>query len=502
MSERSDPRHDRRRDRLVRPPGWENPHPAERYNLVVIGGGTGGLVAAAGAAGMGAKVALVERGRLGGDCLNTGCVPSKALLRCARAAANARRAGEFGVRVEGEPEVDFPAVMERMRRIRAEIAIHDSAERLRDRGVDVFFGEASFAGPAAVAVGHQTLAFHRAIVATGARPAEPPVEGLAEAGFRTSETVFSLTGLPDRLAVVGGGPVGCEIAQAFARFGSRVTMVEMTDRLLPNDDPDASAVVAEALRRDGVEVATGCTVERVESVAGGKRLHLEGENGRGVVEVDEIFVATGRAPNVEGLDLERAGIGTGEGSGIEVDDRLRTANPRVYAIGDVLPGPRFTHLSDAQARVALRNALFPGSAKASALAIPWCTFTDPEVAQAGHTSASAAEAGIEIRTLTRPLEEVDRAVLDGETAGFARVHLEKGGDAIVGATMVARHAGEMISEMTLAIEAGVGLEAVGDAIHPYPTQAEAWKQLGDEYRRSRLTPWVRKAFELWFRWRR
>lgn len=500
MSERSDPRHDRRRDRLVRPPGWENPRPAERYNLVVIGGGTGGLVAAAGAAGMGAKVALVERGRLGGDCLNTGCVPSKALLRCARAAANARRAGEFGVRVEGEPEVDFPAVMERMRRIRAEIAVHDSAERLRDRGVDVFFGEASFAGPAAVAVGHQTLAFHRAIVATGARPAEPPVEGLAEAGFRTSETVFSLTGLPDRLAVVGGGPVGCEIAQAFARFGSRVTMVEMTDRLLPNDDPDASSVVAEALRRDGVEVATGWTVERVESVAGGKRLHLEGEDGRRAVAVDEIFVATGRAPNVEGLDLERAGIGTGEGSGIEVDDRLRTANPRVYAIGDVLPGLRFTHLSDAQARVALRNALFPGSAKASALTIPWCTFTDPEVAQAGHTSASAAEAGIEIRTLTLPLEEVDRAVLDGETAGFARVHLEKGGDAIVGATMVARHAGEMISEMTLAIEAGVGLEAVGDTIHPYPTQAEAWKQLGDEYRRSRLTPLVRKAFELWFRW--
>lgn len=502
MSERSDPRHDRRRDRLVRPPGWENPRPAERYNLVVIGGGTGGLVAAVGAAGLGAKVALVERRRLGGDCLNTGCVPSKALLRCARVAANARRAGDFGIRVGGEPEVDFPAVMERMRRIRAEIAVHDSAERLRDHGVDVFFGEASFAGPAAVAVGHHTLAFHRAIVATGARPAEPPVEGLAETGFLTSETVFSLSGLPVRLAVVGGGPVGCEIAQAFARFGSRVTVVEMTDRLLPNDDPDASAAVAEALRRDGIDVATGCTVERVEPVAGAKRLHLEGEEGRGVVEVDEIFVATGRAPNVEGLGLEAAGIGSGDGRGIEVDDRLRTANPRVYAIGDVLPGPRFTHLSDAQARLALRNALFPGSEKASALTIPWCTYTDPEVAQAGHTSASAAEAGIEIRTLTRPLGEVDRAVLDGETAGFARVHLEEGGDAIVGATMVARHAGEMISEMTLAIAAGVGLEAVGDAIHPYPTQAEAWKQLGDEYRRSRLTRLVRKAFELWFSWRR
>lgn len=495
--------HDERTNRLTGPTDWEIPTPAESYNLVVVGAGTAGLVSAAGAAGMGARVALVERERLGGDCLHHGCVPSKALIRCARAAAEARRAHALGVRV-GDVEVDFPAVMERMRRLRAEIALEDSVARFQDLGVDVFLGEGRFVAEDAIEVEDARLAFDRAVIATGARVAAPPIAGLEDAGYLTNESLFSLDERPRRMAVIGGGPIGCEMAQTFARFGTSVTLFELLPRLLPNDDPDAADLVARALLDDGVDLELDAEIVRVEPDGEERTLVVRRDGGsESRFRVDRILVAAGRIPNLEGLALESAGIAYEEGDGIELDDGLRTTNPRVYAAGDVAGRHAFTHVADAHARLVLQNALFPGpSKKVSRLTVPWCTYTDPEVAHVGHTAESAAEAGIEIRTLTRPLHAVDRAVLESQTEGFARIRLRKGGDEIVGATIVASHAGEWISEMTAWIEAGEGLESLASVIHPYPTQAEALGRLADEVRRERLTPLVRWVFERWFAWRR
>lgn len=495
--------HDRLLLERVRPPDWRNPEPATRYDLVAVGAGTAGLVAAAGAAGLGARVALIERGLMGGDCLNHGCVPSKALLACARVAADARDAGRFGVRIGAGVSVDFPAVMERMRRLRAGLAVNDAAARFRDLGVDVFLGEAAFTGPDRLAVEGRTLAFHRAVITTGGRPAAPPVQGLADAGFLTSETVFSLTALPSRLAIVGGGPIGCEMGQAFARFGSRVTLIHQGARLLPRDDADAGERVRAALERDGVEVLLGFDLARVEDGRRGKRCVAQRGADLRSIEVDSILVAAGRTPGVTGLGLERAGVEFDPRKGVRVDDGLRTTSSRIYAAGDaVAGGQRFTHVADAHARIVIRNALFPGSRKASALMIPWCTYTDPEVARAGHSAETAWAEGVEVQSFTQPLKEVDRAVLEGEEEGFARIHVRAGGGEIVGATIVARHAGEMISEVTLAMEVEAGLSALSRTIHPYPTQAEALRKIGDAYERTRLTPIVRWLIGKWLAWRR
>lgn len=477
------------------PPDWTNPEPAERYNLVVLGAGTAGLVTAAGAVGLGAKVALVERHLMGGDCLNVGCVPSKSLIRSARAAHDARDAGRFGVRVGGEVAVDFPAVMERVRRVRADISANDSVGRFRDLGVDVFLGEGRFTGDDTVEVAGRTLRFARAVVATGARAVEPDVPGLAEAGFLTNETVFSLTERPERLAVLGAGPLGCELAQAFQRLGVRVTQIQRKGQILTREDPDAAAVVAEAMRRDGVDVRLATTLARVEQTATGKRLHLETPDGEEAVEVDAILVGAGRAPNVQDLGLDAVGVQYDERHGIEVDDRLRTTNPRIFAAGDVCLKYKFTHTADAAARIVLQNALFWGRKKVSALTIPWCTYTDPEIAHVGLYEAAARERGIEVDTFTERFEDVDRAVADGETEGLLKVHLRRGSDHILGATLVARHAGETISELTLAMTAGIGLGKVASTIHPYPTQAEAVKHVADAYNRTRLTPRMRSLFE-------
>ncbi|HJR53039.1 MAG TPA: mercuric reductase, partial [Gemmatimonadota bacterium] len=469
----------------VRPPDWINPAPAKRYNLVVVGGGTAGLVSAAGAAGLGARVALVERGLLGGDCLNTGCVPSKALLASARTAAP-----------------DFAAAMDRMRRIRAELADHDSAPRFRELGVDVFLGEARFVTPDAVEVEGARLRFARAVIATGARPAVPSIPGLAEAGYLTSETVFDLTAPPARLAILGGGPIGCELAQAFARFGSRVVIVEREERLLPAEDPDVSEVIRDALSADGVELALGAMLVRVERTPSGIRLTLDQPAGRRSVETDAILVAAGRSPDVAGLGLEAAGVELDVRGTIRTDDRLRTTNPRIYAAGDVVGGRQFTHLADAHARIVLRNALFPGSAKVSALTVPECTFTDPEVARVGHTLASAAAAGLRPRAFVQPFDAVDRARLEGEEHGFARVLVEERGDAIVAATIVGRHAGELIAIVALAMESGAGLADLAGIVWPYPTRAQVLGAIADQYQRSRIGPRARGILARWMAWRR
>jgi pyruvate/2-oxoglutarate dehydrogenase complex dihydrolipoamide dehydrogenase (E3) component len=482
----------------VHPEGWVNPRPAARYHLVVVGAGTAGLVSAAGAAGLGARVALVERHLMGGDCLNVGCVPSKGILRAARAWEEARQAaGRFGgPAVGGAPS--FGAAMERMRRLRAGISPHDSAERFRSLGIDVFLGDGRFVAPDAVEVDGRRLRFRRAVIATGARAAVPPLPGLAEAGYRTNETIFNLTALPRRLAVLGCGPIGCELAQAFARFSSEVTLLGRPPRVLRREDDDAAALVAAALARDGVRLDLGVKVTAVRRDGLDKVLAIEGDGGRRELAVDEILVATGRQPNVDGLGLEAAGVRF-TATGVEVDDRLRTANPRIYACGDVASPFQFTHVADAQARIVIQNALFFGRAKASALTVPWCTYTSPEVAHVGLYERDARDRGLEVESLTVPLADNDRAVLDGEDEGFLRVHLQRGSDHILGATLVAEHAGDMLGELCLAVTQGIGLGSIAGVIHPYPTQAEVIKKAADTWRRGKLTPRVKKLFGWWFR---
>jgi pyruvate/2-oxoglutarate dehydrogenase complex dihydrolipoamide dehydrogenase (E3) component len=485
----------------VHPLDWVNPVPAGRYNLVVIGAGTAGLVMAAGAAGLGARVALVERDLMGGDCLNVGCVPSKALLRSARAAADARAAAGFGVRIDGAIEVDFAAVMARLRRERAAIAPHDSAARFRGLGVDVFLGEARFTGPDAIAVGGRTLRYARAAVATGARATIPDVPGLAAAGALTNETVFSLTALPARLGVIGAGPVGCELAQAFARLGSRVTLVTGSGGVLPRDDRDAASIVAAALTRDGVAIEIGARLTRAERIGDVRRLTLGDGPGARTLDVDAVLVAAGRSPSVD-LGLEAAGIAYDRVRGVQVDDRLRTTNPRVFAAGDVCSTARFTHLSDAHARLVIRNALFAGRSRASTLIVPHCTYTDPEIAQVGLTRAEADRQGLAMDSFRVDLDRVDRARLDGESEGFAALHVARKGGRLLGATIVARHAGDLVSEITALMRAGAGIGSLADTIHPYPTQAEVWRKAADAWNRTRLTPAVKRLFARWLAWQR
>lgn len=486
----------------ARPPEWTNPTPTGPYNLVVIGAGTAGLVAAAGAAGLGAKVALIERGLMGGDCLNFGCVPSKALIRCARAMADVRRAAEFGIAVPGNPGVDFAAVMARMRRLRAQLSSHDSAQRFLELGVDVYLGEAIFTGRDSVDVNGQALRFSKALIATGSRAAIPPIEGIQETGYLTNETAFSLTELPPRLAVIGAGPIGCELAQAFARFGSRVTLIEIAPRILPKDDPDAARVVSASMDREGVAIVCGGEVKSIRREGDECVLHLDRSGTAQIVRADRILVGVGRAPNVASLNLDAAGVECVAKDGVIVNDYLQTTNPRIYAAGDVASPYKFTHAADAMARIVLRNALFFGREKASKLTIPWCTYTDPEVAHVGLNQQEIDRRGLPVQTIEVPMRGVDRAVLDGDEEGFLRVYLRKGSDRIVGATLVARHAGDLISEFTAAMTSRVGLCALAQTIYPYPTQAEVIKKAADAYNRRRLTPAVKRAFAALLAWRR
>jgi pyruvate/2-oxoglutarate dehydrogenase complex dihydrolipoamide dehydrogenase (E3) component len=470
--------HDQKLRANVKPPDWANPTPAGRYQLVVIGAGPAGLVCAAGAAGLGAKVALVERDLMGGDCLNVGCVPSKTLLRAARAATEVRRAREFGIRVP-EPEVDFAAVMERVRRVRAELSAVDAAERFRGLGVDVFLGDARFANENTVEVNGAKLRFGRCVIATGARPVIPDIPGLMQSRWFTNETIFTLTELPRRLLVIGGGPVGCELAQAFARLGSNVSLHpsgrRTPGRLLPKEDDDASDLLHAALRRDGVQI-------------------------EGTADFDAVLVAAGRAPNVEGLNLAAAGVRFDTKDGVTVDDRLRTTNPRVFAAGDTCSlGYRFTHAADAMARLVIRNALFPTKGTASSLVIPWCTYTDPEVGRVGLNEMEAEGAGAAVDVYRHDLAQLDRAAADG-AKGFIKVLTAKSTDRIVGATIVGPHAGELIGTLSLAMTNGIGLKRLAGTVFPYPTYTEALRKVADQFNRTRLTPFAKRLLETWLKW--
>ncbi len=480
----------------VAPADWTNPTPQGRYNLVVIGAGSGGLVTAAGAAGLGAKVALIEKHALGGDCLNVGCVPSKALLAAAKRAAAVRDAADFHVRVPDGAGVDFPAVMDRMRKLRATIAPHDSAERFRNLGIDVFLGEGKFTDGETVKVGDHELKFAKAVIATGARAVLLPIPGLKEAEPLTNETLFSLTERPERLAMIGAGPIGCEMAQAFTRFGCAVTIFELADHILPREDPDAADVVRKALEHDGVTLLNGAKIERVEKDGDLRRIHYELDGESKTLEIDEIVLGVGRAPNVEGMGLEAAEVRFDPREGVEVSETLRTSNKRIFAVGDVCMKHKFTHMADFTARAVIQNALFGGRKKHVDLLVPWCTYTQPEIAHVGLYEAEAKEKfGETLKTFRRDFAEVDRALLEGDTEGFVKVHAVNG--EIVGATIVGEHAGDMISEISVAMRAGMKLGALASVIHPYPTAAEAIRQIGDAYNRDKLTPTVAKLFNWW-----
>ena len=482
----------------VHPDAWVNPTPAGRYHLVVVGAGTAGLIAASFAAGAGARVALVERELMGGDCLNVGCVPSKSILRSSRFFAEQRAAAALGW-TASRATPDFASVMERMRRIRARISPHDSAARYRDeKGIDVFLGEGTFTGETTLEVAGETLRFRRAVVASGARAARLPIPGLEDAGYLTNATVFNLTECPDRLAVIGGGPIGAERAQAFQRLGAQVTLLEMSPRLLPREDPDAAAIVQAELERDGVRLVLGATIQRVELDGDERRVFLATDRGDEIVSVNRILVAAGRRPNTEGLGLETAGVNHDQ-RGITVDDTLQTSNSRIYAAGDVCMAWQFTHAAEDAARIAVQNALFPGRRRLSTLTMPWCTYTDPEVAHVGLSAQQAETQGVRVTTYTQPWQTVDRALTDGEDEGFVRIHTRHGTDEILGATIVARHAGEMISEVTLAMVAKLGLSTLSGVIHPYPTQSDAIRRTAFQYSVGRVTPLVKQLLGLWFR---
>ncbi|MEQ9406600.1 MAG: mercuric reductase [Fuerstiella sp.] len=494
--------HNRVLEANVHPPEWQNPTPARPYHLVVIGAGTAGLVTAAGAAGLGARVALIERELMGGDCLNVGCVPSKGVIRAARVAATVRDADPFGVNVPAGVTFDFSRAMERMRRLRSRISPNDSAKRFSEMGIDVYFGQGTFVNDNTVTVTQRDrsvreLKFRKAVVCTGARASAPPVPGLDSVDYLTNENLFSLTELPKRFGIIGSGPVGSEMAQSFARFGSEVFLFEKAGHILTREDSDAAAVVQNQFERDGVRLMLNSEDMAVKSTGDGRICVSVTRNGTpSDTIVDQLLVAVGRAPNTEGLNLEGVDVKY-DRSGVEVDDHLQTTNPRIYAAGDICSKYKFTHAADFQARIVIQNALFAigpfGRKKASDLIIPWATYTSPEIAHVGLYEHDARDAGIEVDTYIQQLAEVDRAILEGQDEGFVKVHTKKGTDEIVGATIVAENAGDMISEISVAMANRVGLSGIGGTIHPYPTQAEAIRKLGDQLNRTKLTPTARRV---------
>ena len=492
----------------VHPPDWKNPTPDGRYNLVVIGAGTAGLITSLVAASLGAKVALIERFLMGGDCLNVGCVPSKAVIRAAHMAHEARGASAIGLGVADARLPDFAAAMERMREIRARISHDDAAKRYQaEFGVEIFFGNARFTGPRTVDVDGTALEFAKAVIASGARAAAPPVPGLAEAGYLDNETVFTLTERPRRLAVIGSGPIGCELAQAFRRLGSEVTLFEMAPQILTREDPDAVAIVEKAFVRDGIEIVLGCKLERVERRGAEQLIQLScPKAGPRALAFDEILVGAGRAPNVEGMGLEAVGVEYDVRAGIQVDDFLRTTNPRIYAAGDCAMAWKFTHAADAAAKIVVQNALFSlgplGKKRLSQLVMPWCTYTDPEIAHVGLYERDAKARGLALDTYQVPIERANRAVTDGQEEGLVKIHVKKGTAEIVGATVVAAHAGDLITQLTLAITQKIPLGAFTNVIYPYPTQGEAIKAAAGLFTRTRLTPRVRRLFTALMRLRR
>lgn len=472
-------------------------------NLVVIGGGSAGLIAAYVAATVRARVTLIEAGRMGGDCLNTGCVPSKALIRCARVARTFRDAERYGVRSVA-PEIDFPRVMARVRDAIDTIAPKDSMERYRSLGVDCVAGRARLVDPHHVEVDDRLISTRSVVLAAGASPLVPPIPGLDAVEALTSENVWALDALPERLLVMGGGPIGCELAQAFQRLGSRVTLVDMEQRLLPREDPDVSAHMEGVLRREGMDVRLGHKATSVEpgTIPGSGTLSAETADGSAALPFDRILVAVGRRPSSGDLGLEALGIETADNGAVQVDAYLRTACRNVFACGDLVGPYQFTHMAAHQAWYASVNALFGRFRKLAVNydVVPWATFTDPEVARVGLSEEQARSQGRDVEVTVYPLDDLDRAVAEGETAGWVKLITAPGKDRILGATIVAPGAGELIGEIITAMTHGLGLKKLMSTIHVYPTMTEAVKLSAGAWRRrhvpERLLGWVGRVHDL------
>jgi pyruvate/2-oxoglutarate dehydrogenase complex dihydrolipoamide dehydrogenase (E3) component/uncharacterized membrane protein YdjX (TVP38/TMEM64 family) len=486
--------------------GWRRPAKFDR-NLVVIGAGSAGLVSAYIAAAVKAKVTLVEKHRMGGDCLNTGCVPSKALLRSAKFLAHVRRAREFGI-AGADARFDFAEVMERVQKVVRAVEPHDSVERYRALGVECLRGEAVLTSPWTVevrtAAETKTLATRSIVIAAGARPFVPPIPGIGETGFLTSDTVWEIRKLPGRLLVLGGGPIGCELAQAFARLGSQVTQVEMLPRLLIREDPEVSALVEAQFRDEGIRVLTGHAAKEFLLRDGAKVMAAEHEGRRVEIEFDQLLVAVGRVANTAGYGLEQLGIAVSRSRTIEANEYLQTKYPNIYVCGDAAGPFQFTHTASHQAWYAAVNALFGRFRKfrVDYRVIPWATFTEPEVARVGLNEQDAREKGIPFEVTTYGLEDLDRAIAEGEARGFVKVLTVPGKDRILGVTIAGEHAGDLIAEFVLAMKQNIGLNRILGTIHIYPTLAEANKYAAGQWKKAhaphRLLAWVER-YHAWER---
>jgi pyruvate/2-oxoglutarate dehydrogenase complex dihydrolipoamide dehydrogenase (E3) component len=474
------------------------------YNVIVIGAGTAGLVTAAATAGLGGRVALIERNKMGGDCLNYGCVPSKAIIASARVIHTIRNASRWGLKKQ-DPVFEFEDVFTSMRSQRAKIAPHDSVERFESLGVDVFLGEAKFVSARELVVNDQILRAKNFVIATGTRPGIPPIQGLETISFLTNETIFhELPKKPDSMIVLGGGPIGCELAQAMSRLGVKVTIVEMLDQILLKEDRDVADWMQKQLEAEGIRVLCSSRVTRAATRDGKIDLELargasdtrELEPSR--IEGDTLLVSTGRVPNLENLNLEAAGVKY-QSNGVAVNAFLQTSQPHIYAAGDVVGPYQFTHAADAQARAVVRNILMPSQflrQKMDYSVVPWCTYTDPEIARAGLSEREAKERGIEYELIHVRIDELDRPIVEREELGFVKLLRAKRTDTILGVTLVAAHAGELLPEFVLAMKNRIGLGRFATMIYAYPTFAELGRKVGDAYNKQRLTPFAQKIFRL------
>lgn len=477
----------------VAPRDWKDPQRGKDfvYDLIAIGAGSGGLICAKQSARRGAKSALIEFHMAGGDCLNVGCVPSKALIRAARCCKEVRvHSAEMGIIVKGS-EVDFGKIMERMRRLRAEISPADAYSTSTSAGTDCYQGKAKFTGKDTLEVNGQTLRFRKAVVATGGSAALPNIPGLTSVPYTTNSSLYNLTELPPRVVVVGGGPIGLEMAQCLSIFGSKVTVALRGPKILPKEDPDAAKIVADQLVKDGIQIAYNCSFQKIEHTPAKKgstfpeiRVIVDREGKQETLACEVLLMATGRKPNVQGIGLDEAGVEFDTSCGVKVDEFLCTSNPNIFAAGDVCTQLQFTHVSGAMAQIVVQNALFGGRRTFNQMLVPWATFTEPEVAHTGLYECDFAKRGLECDTYRADLEHVDRAILESEKEGFVKVHCLKGTDEILGATIVGPAAGDMISEITVAMHGRIGLGTLGRIIHPYPTIAEAIQGCGIQYNRT------------------